>query len=527
MFDHALSVSNHSSNLNAIKQVLCDGDVDLQTSELNAIIQAINGIKKANLINDTRALSEGDVFCAVMGTLLDGREFIEQALNLGAMMVFSETKSENEHGKLTWLAGPHGKNIPVVHYFELNENLFDVAKSFYLSPQQKLNIIGVTGTNGKTSTSQIIANLLDYCQKNCAIIGTNGAGKLNALQPINNTTPGATELHQLLSKFVEQQCTDVAMEVSSHALSQKRVSASLFSTAVFTNLTRDHLDYHQTMQNYALAKKKIFSGEKSQLAIINGDDCCGQDWLTHWNTSQPVIVYGTNESIVQHSMFVLAKNICCHSTGIDFSLHTHVGACEISSRLLGRFNIENLLAAISVLLANNVALNTIVDATKQLTPIMGRMESFTGNGKPTVVVDYAHTPDALESALNACREHCAGDLWVVFGCGGDRDQGKRALMAEVAERCADKLIITNDNPRSEEPAEIARHIQLGLSPAADVSTILNRECAVKNTFENAKTGDVILCAGKGHEDYIIIGKEKHHYNERAVVKALYQVEAKL
>lgn len=527
MFDHALSASNHSSNLNAITQVLCDGDVDLPTAELSVLTQAIHGIKKANLVNDTRALSKGDVFCAVIGTLLDGREYIEQALNLGAMMIFSEAESASEHGKLSWLSDPQGKDIPVVHYFALNEKLFDVAKSFYQSPQNKLNIIGVTGTNGKTSTSQIIANLLDYCQKNCAIIGTNGAGKLDALQPINNTTPGATELHQLLAKFVEQKCTDVAMEVSSHALSQKRVSASLFSTAVFTNLTRDHLDYHLTMQNYAAAKKQIFSGDKNQLAIINGDDCCGQEWLNHWNTFQPVIVYGTNENIVQHSMFVLAKNIRCHSAGIDFILHTHVGECEITSCLLGHFNVENLLAAISVLLANNVALSTIVEATKQLTPIMGRMESFTSEGKPTVVVDYAHTPDALESALNACREHCEGDLWVVFGCGGDRDQGKRALMAEVAEKCADKLIITNDNPRSEEPDEIARQIQLGLSSTANFSIMLDRECAVKNAFEKAKVGDVILCAGKGHEDYIIIGKEKRHYDERATVKALYQVEAKL
>jgi len=457
----------------------------------------------------------------------DGREYVAQALSANCAMIFQETAEPSAHGELTWCQQALGEPIPVLSYFQLNHELFDVAKAFYGAPQQDLNVIGITGTNGKTSTSQIIANLLDYCQKNCAVIGTNGAGKLAHLQVIENTTPGATQLQQLLALFVEQSITDVAMEVSSHALAQKRVRASLFNTAVFTNLSRDHLDYHQTMSAYAAAKQEIFTGDNKQVAVINGDDQQAQRWLENWPKSQPVVVYGCGKNIANFARFAQALDVKHHANGVSFTLNTEQGKSEVHSQLLGDFNVENLLAAIAVLMVENIALSTIAKAITQLVPIIGRMEAFSSVGKATAVVDYAHTPDALASALDACRLHCRGKLWLVFGCGGDRDVGKRALMAKVAESKADHLIITNDNPRSEDPDAIAEDIVAGLGRMARFEKILDRKSAILTALTQADANDVVLCAGKGHEDYIIFGNEKRHYDERGVVKAFYSTEVRL
>ncbi|MBA6342363.1 UDP-N-acetylmuramoyl-L-alanyl-D-glutamate--2,6-diaminopimelate ligase [Colwellia sp. MB02u-10] len=535
MSDHALTVSNQAVNLEAknfaaIEAVLSLGEISLTANDLTqlkALFSQQASATKANLVNDTRALIAGDVFCAVIGSLRDGREYIAQALAENCAMILQETTESSEHGQLTWCQQASGNAIPLLSYYQLNHELFELAKAFYNAPQQYLNVIGITGTNGKTSTSQIIANLLDACQKNCAVIGTNGAGKLAHLKTIENTTPSATELHQLLALFVEEKITDVAMEVSSHALAQKRVSASLFNTAVFTNLSRDHLDYHQTMTEYAAAKRAIFTCDSKQVAVINGDDPQAQSWLAHWPKLQPVVLYGRGKNIANCPRFAQALNVEHHTKGVSFTLNTEQGQVEIRSQLLGDFNVENLLAAIAVLMVENIALTTIASAIRQLVPIMGRMEAFSSVGKATTVVDYAHTPDALSSALDACRLHCHGKLWLVFGCGGDRDVGKRALMAKVAESKADHIIITNDNPRSEDPEAIAADIIAGLGKTARFEKILDRKTAVLMTLKQADTDDVILCAGKGHEDYIIFGNEKRHYDERAIVKAFYSLEKEL
>jgi UDP-N-acetylmuramoyl-L-alanyl-D-glutamate--2,6-diaminopimelate ligase len=527
MFDHALDVSNAPRNFAAIEAVLSLGEITLSSRDLTQLKAQFNqqsAPAKANLVNDTRTLHAGDVFCAVIGSLRDGSEYLEQALSANCSMILQETTELSAHGQLTWYEQVASEATPVLSYFQLNDNLFDVAKAFYGDPQKSLNIIGITGTNGKTSTSQIIANLLDACQKNCAVIGTNGAGKLAHLKTIENTTPGATQLHQLLALFTEKNITDVAMEVSSHALTQKRVSATLFNTAVFTNLSRDHLDYHQTMSAYAMAKQAIFTGDNKQVAVINGDDKQAQSWLENWPKAQPVVVYGRSENIANYARFAQALNVKHHATGVSFQLVTEQGECEIRSQLLGDFNVENLLAAIAVLMVEKIELADIAKAITQLVPIIGRMEAFSSTGKPTAVVDYAHTPDALASALDACRLHCHGKLWLVFGCGGDRDVGKRALMAKVAESKADCMIITNDNPRSEDPDAIAADIIAGLGETTRFEKILDRKTAVLTALTQAADDDVVLCTGKGHEDYIIFGNEKRHYDERAVVKAFYLAE---
>jgi UDP-N-acetylmuramoyl-L-alanyl-D-glutamate--2,6-diaminopimelate ligase len=367
----------------------------------------------------------------------------------------------------------------------------------------------------------MIAQLLDVCDLNCSVIGTNGAGKVEQLSPINNTTPGASQLHQLLEQFVEQKQSHVAMEVSSHALAQGRVTAQLFDTAIFTNLSRDHLDYHQTMESYAEAKFQIFSQSKKQNAVINGDDIQAKMWLENWSKGQQVIVYGRGDKIPTFENYVQARHIRHLAEGVEFQLSTHLGDIKIRSQLIGDFNIDNLLAAISVLMFEKISLNEIADAVKTLSPVIGRMEPFVNENMPLAIVDYAHTPDALRNALIACRQHCEGSLWVVFGCGGDRDIGKRPLMGEVAELQSDHVIVTNDNPRTENAEKIAEDILEGCQQPKNITVLLERQQAVISALKKAKKEDVVLLAGKGHEDYIIMGDQHIPYNERELVHSIY------
>jgi UDP-N-acetylmuramoyl-L-alanyl-D-glutamate--2,6-diaminopimelate ligase len=478
------------------------------------------------LVNDTRVVNAGDIFCAVIGTQTRGSEYIKKAVAQGASCIITECENKNEHGAIAWLSSgeqeKHKQNKVIqVSFYQLNQKLFSLAKAYYQSPQEKLNVIGITGTNGKTSTSQIIAKLLESCEEKCAVIGTNGAGLLGQLQPLQNTTPAATQLHQLMAGFVEQQCSSLAMEISSHALEQKRVEASLVDIAVYTNLSRDHLDYHQTMENYAQAKYQIFTQNADQIAVLNGDDKQAQKWLKNWSSEQTVFVYGQGKNIASNKQFAQATNINHNKNGVTFTLVTHIGKIEIESKLIGDFNIDNLLAAISVLLIKEHSLALIVQAITQLTATIGRMEVFSAFDKPTTVVDYAHTPDALENALKACRLHCTGNLWVVFGCGGDRDKGKRPLMIQAAENNADCLVITNDNPRTESPESIVNDMLAGSKNSNEITVMLDREQAVLTTLAKAKADDVILLAGKGHEDTIIIGERKISYNERALIEQVY------
>jgi UDP-N-acetylmuramoyl-L-alanyl-D-glutamate--2,6-diaminopimelate ligase len=312
------------------------------------------------------------------------------------------------------------------------------------------------------------------------------------------------------------------MEVSSHALVQQRVSPALFDIAVFTNLSRDHLDYHQTMAAYAAAKKQLFLDNENQIAIMNADDATTQEWLTQWQHHENLWLYSIEQPVTQTSHYLRATNIAHHQQGIRFTLVTPNGDYEIASPLMGRFNIENLLAAISVLAAQQVAIADIVPHIPAIKTVMGRMETFSQRDKATTVVDYAHTPDGLKQALIACRQHCTGDIWLIFGCGGDRDKGKRAEMGEIAEQLADHVVITNDNPRTEAPEFIAQDILSGCKRPERVTIMLDRLQAIKTTIAKAKANDIVLLAGKGHEDYIEINHERIPYNERAFVASLYQ-----
>ena len=485
-----------------------------------------------NIQNDSRKVVEGDIFCAIIGHDQDGRQYIDKAIEKGAKLVVAECESSAEHGDVVIASGLN--NIAVVKFYNLNNQLFSLTKYYYQSPQDNMTIVGVTGTNGKTTTSQLLAQMLNGIQKPCAVIGTNGAGSLDNLYPIENTTPGACELHQLLNFFNIEQFNYAAMEVSSHALEQKRVKADLFNIAIFTNLSRDHLDYHGSMESYGEAKKKIFTGNNNQIAIVNFDDAQGKKWLENWPAEQVLWLYGREDKVKTNQYYVSAADINHHNQGVSFTLASHLGTVDITSPLLGDFNIDNLLAAISVLLIQGVSLNEIPDLVSKVSAIAGRMEAYSAQSLATAVVDYAHTPDALEKSLQACRQHCDGDLYVVFGCGGDRDKGKRPLMAQAAEKYADHIVVTNDNPRRENAQLIANDILAGFTStcAQQVSVILEREEAVITTLNKAKPNDIVLLAGKGHEDYVIVGKadnngditgvEKLPYNERLIVDVFYQ-----
>lgn len=478
-----------------------------------------------DLTNDTRQLNNGDVFCGIIGHAVDGRNYIADAISKGASLVLAECVDEHEHGNITF-----EQDVAVVSFYQLNRNLFMLASAYYQTPQAKLTMIGITGTNGKTSTSQLLGQILTNCQKPCAIIGTNGSGMVGDLQITENTTPSATDLVQLFKQFTLQSITHLAMEVSSHALEQGRVNGNAFDVTVFTNLSRDHLDYHGTMADYAAAKRQLFTQDDKQVAVLNGDDQQIKTWLATWSGAQSNLwLYGQSDIVRHSSQFISCANIKHRSHGVDFTLNTHLGDIDIHSPLLGDFNVDNLLAVIAVLLIEGLSLENIAQEITRIEATAGRMEAFSAkrvSTAPTAVVDYAHTPDALEKALQACRQHCCGHLYVVFGCGGDRDKGKRALMAQVAEKHADHLVITNDNPRNEAPMSIINDILSGLSSQEKSQVIVDREQAVLATLGKANQGDVVLLAGKGHENYILLNKEKIDYNERKVVQNFFtQVDA--
>ncbi|WP_448565663.1 UDP-N-acetylmuramoyl-L-alanyl-D-glutamate--2,6-diaminopimelate ligase [Thalassotalea ganghwensis] len=502
---------------------------------LNDILSAVNVsvpcdiqvAKRALLTNDSRLLKSDDVFCAVIGQQADGRDYIEQALQKNVALVIKECQNEDHHGQVTQLTGANGEAVYQVNVFQLNLRLFDLASSFYDFPQQQLCVCGVTGTNGKTSISQLIAQLFALIGKPCAIIGTNGAGLPGQLLALNNTTPGATELMNLLASFAEQEIKHVAMEVSSHALDQKRVAPELFDVAVFSNLSRDHLDYHQTMDAYAKAKFTLFTQQSGQIAVINGTDEIAKQWLKYWPRQDDLIVYCKGEQLNNFKRFVQASDIKHSASGASFILTTELDSVAIESPLLGDFNIDNLMAAVAVLLSQGFSLKEIALQVPKLTAVDGRMETFKGENSPTVVVDYAHTPDALEKVLHACRAHCHGNLWLVFGCGGDRDKGKRAMMAAVAERFADKVMVTSDNPRNEEPIDIIQDIVEGFEDATDIMIEVDRAKAIKEVIAGANKADIIVLAGKGHEDYIEVAGQKHHFDERVIVKQALAQEVSL
>ncbi len=456
---------------------------------------------------DSRQVTAGDVFVAMPGASADGRRFITDAVARGAAAVLVE-----DNGALP------DSRVPIMAVSKLRQRLGTIADRLYREPSRELVVVGVTGTNGKTTCTQLLAQALDAVgsrasARRCGIIGTLGYGFYGALDASLHTTPDAISVHRLLGTFRQQGATHVAMEVSSHALDQGRVNAVRFAVAVFTNLTRDHLDYHGDMQRYGESKASLFRWPGLRAAVINADDDFGRALIAGMPDEVRVLGYGLKGGDVR------AREVKPTHDGLHLVVETPVGVATIESPLFGRFNASNLLAVLAVLLALDVPLAEAARRLTQAQAADGRTERFGGkSGRPLVVVDYAHTPDALEQVLKALREHTAGRLVCVFGCGGDRDRGKRPIMGRLAELLADEVILTDDNPRRESPAAILAEIRAGMSGAPVM--LHDRRAAIAAAIARAGAGDIVLVAGKGHEDYQEISGVRHPYSDRATVREL-------
>ncbi|MCX7893593.1 MAG: UDP-N-acetylmuramoyl-L-alanyl-D-glutamate--2,6-diaminopimelate ligase [Burkholderiales bacterium] len=467
------------------------------------------GVAVTGLSADTRALGAGDVFLAYPGERADGRRFIAQAIAEGAAAVLWEREG------FAWDGAWRLPNLPVEHLRALAGPL---AAEVYGHPSERLWTIGVTGTNGKTSTSQWIAQALAARATRTAVIGTLGLGFPGALEPALNTTPDAILLQRALARFADAGAQAVAIEVSSIGLDQGRVNGVAFDVALFTNLSRDHLDYHGSMEAYAQAKMRLFDSPGLEHAVLNLDDALGVRIAQHLAGSGVARVgYSIGDGAARRSglaRWLEAHDVRFGDGGLAFALASSWGDAVVEAPLVGRFNVANVLGVLGVLLVSGVPLAAAARLARDFEPVVGRMQRLGGAGRPTVVIDYAHTPDALDKVLGAVADAArarGGRLVCVFGCGGERDRGKRPLMGEAASRHADFVIVTSDNPRGEDPGAIIAEILPGV--AVPHRAVVDRREAIRAAVAEASPDDVIVLAGKGHEPYQEIGGERIPFSD--------------
>ena len=470
-------------------------------SELAAL-----GVKPQHLTADSRQVKAGSLFLAYPGGSSDGRGYIGQAVAQGAAAVLWER--DGYQWDATW-------QVPNLAVSDLRREAGIIADAFYQQPSRRMWMIGVTGTNGKTSCSQWLAQALTSLGRKSAVVGTLGNGFPGGLSEAVNTTPDPILLHGMLADYLKQGAVATAMEVSSHGLDQGRVNGVHFDVAVFTNLTRDHLDYHGDMTSYGAAKKQLFQWPDLGCAVLNTDDAFGAALADELSGSDVrVLRYGLESGMVRGRGLVLGDH------GIGMEIETPYGNAHLETGLLGRFNAYNLLAVLAALLASGVELTPAVEALSQLQPVAGRMQRLGGGALPTVVIDYAHTPDALEKVLLSLREQTRGQLVCVFGCGGNRDKGKRPLMGGVASSLADHVVVTSDNPRNEPPLDIINEILGGMGGNYLVEP--DRAAAIELAIAEARPGDMVLVAGKGHEDYQQIGDRKLPFSDAEVARRVLE-----
>ncbi|MBL4828813.1 MAG: UDP-N-acetylmuramoyl-L-alanyl-D-glutamate--2,6-diaminopimelate ligase [Aliivibrio sp.] len=473
----------------------------------------------SDLTVDSRIVSSGYLFVAIKGHALDGRDYISAAIKAGASAVIADADEKHPHASMVTQDG-----INIVYIEMINEKLSALAGRFYLAETRKMKLIGITGTNGKTTISQIIAQWATLLGQRAGVMGTTGNGLLDNLKPAQNTTGNAIEIQQTLFELEQEGAQLTALEVSSHGLVQGRIKSLLFSTAVFTNLSRDHLDYHGDMTQYGLAKKSLFTEHQCSEAIINADDPVGYQWLTELPSAVAVSVEQRDLSGLKGKK-LWAKSVQYSTKGIKLVIDSSWGPAQFNVPLIGAFNASNVLLAMATLLTQGFSMQQLIDTAPKLSAVIGRMELFQligSNSAPKIVVDYAHTPDALEKALLALRVHCKGKLWCLVGCGGARDVGKRPMMAEIAERLADHVILTDDNPRTEDPKRIIDDMLAGVINPNAISVEHNRFEACQLALKGASADDIILLAGKGHEDYQVFASGNVHYSDRETAARLLQ-----
>ena len=464
-------------------------------------------IKYNNICDDSRYVNKGTVFFAVKGLSSDGCDFIESAINSGACAVVYEPPYDLSNIETS---------IPIIAVDDLKLEIANIVSRHYESSINEMSIIGVTGTNGKTTVSWLIHQGFKKIGYKSGYIGTLGYG-LENLNLNELTTPSCMKLHKILCEFQNSGVEYVVMETSSHAIDQKRIEGINFNTVIFTNLSRDHIDYHGNMENYGETKAKLFLERQSKIKIINIDDSFGRSLIEH--VEGEVISTSIEPINIEADKFISVTNYETNGSGFDIDMKSSWGTFKTNVPLLGIFNIENVIQTIALFLSHGFSMSKIQTIIEGMKAPSGRMESvYVDNNQmlPKVLVDFSHTPDALKLSLQSIRDHYDGKIWCVFGCGGDRDRGKRKMMGNIAERYADYVIVTSDNPRNENPEKIISDILEGIS--SKVETIVSREEAINFAIMNANKNEIILIAGKGHESYQKIGEETLEFSDHKISK---------
>ncbi|MBQ0048453.1 MAG: UDP-N-acetylmuramoyl-L-alanyl-D-glutamate--2,6-diaminopimelate ligase [Prevotellaceae bacterium] len=462
-------------------------------------------IKAVNI--DSRQIAEGHLFIAVKGTAADGHNYIGKAVESGAVAVLCEVIPADANENVTYIKVENSEQV-----------VGQIATTFYGNPSSKVKLVGVTGTNGKTTIATVLYNMFRSMGHKAGLLSTVVNYIDGEAIPTEHTTPDPITLNALLARMVEAGCEYVFMEVSSHSVVQNRIGGLTFAGGLFTNITRDHLDYHKTFENYIKAKKQFFDNLPADaFAITNADDKNGMVMMQ--NTKAQVKTYS-----VQSPADFKAKIIECHFEG----MYLEINGKEVGVQFIGKFNVSNLLAVYGAAVMLGKSVDDVLVALSAMKPVNGRFEALCSPSGYTAIVDYAHTPDALENVLNAIHgvmEGKKGQIITVCGCGGNRDKGKRPLMAQEAVKQSDKVILTSDNPRFEEPEDILADMQAGLTQEqlASVLTIVDRRQAIKTACMMAQPGDVILVAGKGHEDYQIVKGVKHHFDDKEEIRACFTI----
>jgi len=487
-------------------------DLSLVLSWLGIEAEELN-IPITGICHDSRRITNGDLFIALSGFDNHGIDFAYQVQRGGARAILAESIKDNK-------AKPKGRQqplkIPVIEIDNLSEKLGLLASNFYQNPSNKLEIIGITGTNGKTSCAWLMLQAWEKLGLKGAYIGTLGYGTLQQMHDLKNTTPSSLELQKILSEFVQQGITHVSMEVSSHGLNLGRVNNTIFKGAAYTNLSRDHLDFHGTMEKYANAKESLFKDYEIEFAVINRKDYYGKKWLHELSCHK--VSYAINDKEAD----LFANNIELSPKGINFDLNWQGQNFPVFTSLLGRFNLDNIMLVVATLLSQEYQLNEILEIVPEFKPVPGRINCVETNTNhengPLVIVDYAHTPDALEQVLKALKEHNARKIWCVFGCGGNRDKGKRPEMGHIAEKLADSVVVTDDNPRFEDNNQITDDILMGMNTKPLV--IHSRKDAIAHVIEHSHQNDIILIAGKGHETYQLVNGQYLPFDDRTIAAEL-------
>ncbi len=464
------------------------------------VLSNINGdIEIKDMTNNSRVVEKGFVYVAIKGSAVDGHKFVDSAISQGAVAVVVEKDMGIE-------------NQVIVE--DTRKAYAIMASNYFKNPCEKLKLIGVTGTNGKTSVTTIVKHILEYVGLKTGLIGTIQIEYGDVVLENKNTTPDAYIFHKTLSQMEQAGCEYVVSEVSSHALDQDRLYGCKFEIGAFTNLTQDHLDYHKDMEEYFNAKKKLFS--MCEKSVININDDYGYKLAKEIEKNVDTVSFK-----YQNSTFY-ADNIECKADGVNFEIKYNDVISKVSFAIPGLYSVENALVAIGIVTNLGVSLNKAITALSLINGIKGRCEIVYSDDKMSVICDYAHTPDGIENILSSLKESVSGRLVALFGCGGDRDKTKRPLMAKATEKYADFIIVTSDNPRSEDPEMIIEDVIVGLSDKANFVKIVDRREAIEYAMKNALDGDTIVLLGKGHEDYQVLKDETIHFDEREVVAEIAQ-----